>query len=351
MEENKILAPKLGVNDDFVTVGSWHVKTGDKIEKDQIIASIESTKEIQELLSEFDGYIKCLVDAGEEVKVGEEIAFVSDNLGILSKEATNEEVSSSNFQATKKAIELAKEHNIDLSKLGIDGIIREKDVLKSIDSDPKIEECKSNQIIIIGGSGLGKMSIDAIRSVGGYSIAGICDVAIDPGTDIMGVPVIGDDSVLDSRYEEGHKCVVNAIGSITHRNNSDLFFLRKKIYELVKNKGFFMPNVIHHNATIEQSATMGEGNLVFAGAYIGSDALIGNNCIINNGCIISHDCKIANHVRISPNTTLAGNVSIGENSLIGMGVTIYIGVKIGKNVVIANGVNVLSNVPDNSVVK
>ena len=230
-------------------------------------------------------------------------------------------------------------------------IIREKDVRALIAPDWEVCRSKANDIIIVSGGGLAKMCIDLIQHNKAYNIHGITDPNEKVGSEIMGIKVLGGDEVLEGLRREGYMTAVNAQGSISVDNQSGYYNLRKTLFEKIKDKGFFLPTLIHPSASVSISAQIGEGTLVFEQAIIGSDAQIGDDCIINSGAIVSHDCKIGNHTRISPGAVLAGNVEVGENSLIGMGVTIYVGAKIGRNVVIANGKDIVGNIPDNSIVR
>ena len=349
MYVKEILMPRLGVNDEYVTIGQWLIKSGEFVNKGQEIASLETSKETDNLIVESDGFVFIEIEAGEDVKVGNKIAVLTDSPKYKSDIPTNS--STINSKITAKAQAFIEKHNLDISSLAHLPLIRTKDVLMLLDSVSVIEPSKSNQVIIVGGGGLSKMCIDLINLNKSYGIYGITDYSIPVGTNILGVPVLGNDEILESLYKEGYLTAVNAIGSISIDNMSKNFSLRKNIYERIKSYGFFMPVLIHPSARIAISARIGEGSLIMENAVIGCDAIIGNDCIINTGAIISHDCRIGHHSRISPGAILAGNITIGENSLIGMGTTIYLGVKIGKNVVIANGKNIMNDIPDNSVIK
>ena len=284
------------------------------------------------------------------MRVGDKIAILAD-----SKEYAQDVLPSSatvNSKITSKAQAIIDKHHLDVSAFGHLPLIREKDVLPLLSPIETIEPSRSNQIIIVSGGGLAKMCIDLIRLNKEYGIHGVTDANIPVGTDILGVPVLGNDDILVvSLHREGYMTAVNAIGSISVDNTSKQFSLRRIIYEQIKSHGFFMPVLIQPSARVAISAQIGEGSLIMENAVVGCDAIIGNNCIINTGAIISHDCRIGHHARISPGAILAGDITIGENSLIGMGTTIYLGVKIGKNVVIANGKNIMNDIPDNSVIK
>lgn len=341
--------PRIGTNDNSVTIGSWLVKSGAYVEQGQAIAVLETTKETEELKTEKSGYLFYKTSAGEEVNVGASFAVITSEENFVFAEKSDIDIGTLNV--TKKAKALIEKYNIDLKSISHLSIIKEKDILDLVGHETKIERSKANDIVIVSGGGMAKMCIDTIRLNKGYNICGIVDAQMPKGTDIMGVDVLGDDSILPVLYNQGHLTAINGIGGIANDNSSELFTLRKQVFENLKSIGFFVPNLIHPASSIEYSAILGEGNIVLSGASIGSEAVIGNNCIINTGAIVSHDCKIGNHVKISPGAILAGNVSIGENSLIGMGVTIYIGVKVGRNVIISNGKNIFQDVPDNAVIK
>ena len=60
----EIFMPRLGVNDEYVTIGAWLVKNGDFVKKGQEIASLETTKETEYLIAESDGYLFIDVETG-----------------------------------------------------------------------------------------------------------------------------------------------------------------------------------------------------------------------------------------------------------------------------------------------
>lgn len=350
MNEIPIIVPRIGTNDDYVTIGTWLVKYGDYVKKGQEIVSLETTKETEEVQAECDGYIFYDFENGTELKVGDQLAVITDNANykFKSKKIDNEEIDN----ITNKARILAEKYHVDLSLLKEKNIIKEKDVLSLIHvTDHEIKRSKANDLIIITGGGLSKMCIDLILQNKAYNIHGITDSVKDAGTLIDGIPVLGDMSLLPELRKEGYETAINSYGSIIADNHSELFQTRKTLFEMAKSYGFFLPTLIHPTASIAVSAQLGEGVLVFEHATVGSDAIIGDDCIINTGVIVSHDCKIGAHTRISPGAILAGNVTVGENALIGMGVTVYMGVKIGTNAVIANGKTIFNDIPAGEVVK
>lgn len=350
--EQIIKMPRLTNNDDYVTLGGWCVKNGTAVKKGDILAVLETAKETVDLIAESDGYISYNIMEGIEIAVGETIAKIQD------EPVKKECVTDSSLKKTilnydnisKKALKLIEEYNIDISRFPSDKIIKEKDVLRLLNQSKSQAQSLANDILIVCGGSIARMCIDTLRAMGGYRLGGITDMYTEAGKTLMGVPYIGDVDVLEEQYKMGHRTAVNAYGGMVSSNKDKLFWARKELYEKIKSYDYFMPNLIHPKASVESSASMGEGNLIFSGAYVGSEAFIGNDCIINTGAIVSHNCVIEDHCRISPGAVLAGDVSIGENSIIGMGVTVYMKVKIGKNVIIHNGKHIFNDIPDNAVV-
>lgn len=107
---------------------------------------------------------------------------------------------------------------------------------------------------------------------------------------------------------------------------------------------------IHKTSTIDSSAIIGAGTVVYAGAVIQPNTIIGKHVIINTLASVDHDNIINDFVHVSPNATLCGLVEVGEGSHIGAGAVIIPKVKIGKWCVIGAGAVIIKDVPDYSVV-
>ena len=343
MEENmaeKILIPRLSVNDDVVTIGEWLVTDGAKVEKGQDIVVYETTKETVEGKAEADGFIHILVPQGEEKEVGALIATITATAE-AEEITTEEEAVVDERKYTEKAKALIEEYHIDVTKLPTGKIIREKDIEPLIEKPYKIRETHTNEMAIYGGGGFARIIVDLLKQTCAYKLLGIIDMKYPELPPVCGVDVIGGDEYLDTLLAKGIKKIVNAVD----------FPYRAKVYDKLKAKGFELPNLIHKTAIIETTVTMGEGNLIFAGAMVGTEAILGNDCVINAGAIVNHECIISDNCHIASGAILAGCVTVGENTMIGQGCTIYQRVTIGKNVVIQNGCHVFSDVPDGTVVK
>jgi sugar O-acyltransferase (sialic acid O-acetyltransferase NeuD family) len=208
-----------------------------------------------------------------------------------------------------------------------------------------VERFSPYHILVYGGGGHAKSVIDMIRAVGGYLIAGIVDDNLPLGTQVLGVPVLGDVNHLDELHDRGIDLAVNTVGGIGNPE------VRVKVFERLDQAGYRFPSLVHPRAMVEPTARIAEGNQVLAMAYVGSDSQVGFGCIINYGAIISHDCILADYVNLSPGGTLAGGVKVGERSQIGMQATVNLNLSVGCNVRIGNGATVKKDVPDDTMIR
>ena len=62
-----LYAPQESVNDQFLSLISVLVKTGDFVKADTLIAELETSKAVVEVMAENDGYIKVFVAANTDV--------------------------------------------------------------------------------------------------------------------------------------------------------------------------------------------------------------------------------------------------------------------------------------------
>lgn len=158
---------------------------------------------------------------------------------------------------------------------------------------------------------------------------------------IMGVPVVGDHSVIPKLMSKGVKGAIVAIG-----DNK----IRGERFEECRELGLELINAIAPTAHIAHSATIGKGVVLSTGAIICTGAHIGNNVIINTGAIVEHEDIIEDNVHIGPGTVLAGRVTVKKGSFVGIRSVVKEYVTIGENVTVGAGSVVLENIPDNAVV-
>lgn len=198
---------------------------------------------------------------------------------------------------------------------------------------------RMEDIVLIGAGGHAKSVIEAVVSGNNFRIYGLIDANLKPGEKVCGLEVIGDDSCIDKAITRGIKSFFIAVGSIGKPD------LRVRLFEMLKQRGVELPNIIHPSAVVSRFSVLGKGNFVGAKAVINAGAVTGNNCIINTSSVIEHDCELSDFVHLACGAVLSGGVRIGARTHIGAGSCVSNSLEIGSNTIIGSGSVVTENIP------
>ena len=200
-------------------------------------------------------------------------------------------------------------------------------------------------MIGIGAGGHAKVVIDILRLTDSYELFALLDLQQELwGTDVLGVPVVGDDSRLGALWEEGLRYAFIGVG---HTGNA---LSRRRAFEMAKANGFQLVSAVHPKSIIASSVDIGEGPTVMAGAVINAAARLGDDVIVNSGAIVEHDCVIGDHAHVATGSRLASGVHVGDGALVGVGASVRQLISIGRNAIIGAGAAVVSDVADDTVV-
>jgi sugar O-acyltransferase (sialic acid O-acetyltransferase NeuD family) len=200
------------------------------------------------------------------------------------------------------------------------------------------------KLIIVGGGGHAKVVIDAAISMNTFAIAGVVDTKIASDEKILGIPVLGNDTVLEKREMWRHALAMG-VGMQKAGNQ------REKLFQRLKGLDYQFPVIRHARSHIAQGVKLSEGCQVMAGAIIQTDANVGCGVIVNSNAVVEHDCQLEAYVHIAPGAVLGGNVSVGQGSLVGLGACILPGIHIGQQATIGAGTVVCKNVADGMTVR
>ncbi|MCA3360730.1 MAG: acetyltransferase [Roseomonas sp.] len=193
------------------------------------------------------------------------------------------------------------------------------------------------RILLLGAGGQGKAIADLLLSAGGFELVGFLD-ASPKASQVLGLPVLGDESLLAALAQQGITLAHPSLG-----DNAQRLAAAGRL----KEAGFALPNLTHPSALIGHGARLGDGAAVLARAVIGPEAEIGPLALINTGAIVEHDCVVGEAAHIGPGVVLAGGVRIGTGALIGAGAVVRPGLVIGEGAVIGAGAAVVENIaPD-----
>lgn len=199
----------------------------------------------------------------------------------------------------------------------------------------------NKRILLIGGGGHCKSVLDSLLDVNEYVKIGIIDKIENNGDTIMGIPILGCDDDLYNLYNEGYHYAFVTVGSIGKPS------LRIKLFNMLSEIGFEIPNIIDLSSKISKHAEISKGVFIGKYAIVNAGAVIHKGAIINSGSIVEHDCKIGAFVHLAPGAVLGGEVTIGDYSHIGSNVTVKQQVCIGSNSVIGMGSIVTKDIKDN----
>jgi sugar O-acyltransferase (sialic acid O-acetyltransferase NeuD family) len=372
MSQILVPVPLLNANEPEARLIALHIKDGQRVEKDALLFTIETTKAAADVESPAAGFVRVIASEGDTLAVGDALAFITETadetlerpapsaLSPANLQSSDLQpsagISSSNLRITKPARALAESLGFDLSMLPTDRLVTEA-VIRKLSSSQTSELPNSqfanlrstipstSQIIIYGAGGHAKAVMEVAQAVGAFRIAGIIDdnKAL-AGTFVLGIPVLGARDILPQLPGQGIYLAANGVGGIVDIG------VRIRIFELLANHGFAFPILRHPRATVEPSAIIYDGVQIFANAYVGSEAILHERCMVNTGAVVSHDCEIGAYTHIAPGALLAGHIHVGERALVGMGVTTIIGLKIGNGARIGNGAVLLADVPDRAIV-
>ncbi len=347
-----VLIPLVNPNEAEALLAALHVREGQFIQPGDLIAELETTKSNAELLAEQAGFVRGLhAEPGQTLRVGERLCYLTASLEEplpAESQPSPQPAASVTFPAdslriSEPARRLAAELNVDLDQFPPGAFITSEMIRAAAGHQTGVHP--PNALIVYGGGGHGKSLIELIRAAEEYQVVGVVDDGLSPGSEILGVPVLGGAEILPRLRRDGLQLAVNAVGGI---GNLDP---RLKVFERLAQSGFTIPTVVHPTALIEASAELAAGVQVMPFGYVGSSSRIGFGCIINTRAVVSHDCELGEYVNLAPGAILAGGVQVGARTLIGMNVTVNLEVRIGSGARIGNGATVKSDVPENGVVR
>ena len=151
------------------------------------------------------------------------------------------------------------------------------------------------------------------------------------------LPYLGDKSFLQSIPKSKIPGFVSAIGNRYYRELSYYYGLKSK----------FIPiNVISTNSTIEYSAEINDGVIIFPNTYISFNVSIGENCLIESGVVVESNTVIGNNCNIEAGSIISGNSIIKKNVIVGKNSVIAPNIIIGKNQTIDPNTFIKNSLPD-----
>lgn len=203
-------------------------------------------------------------------------------------------------------------------------------------------EFSDSTIVVFGAGGHAKSVISVLEAQARWRLAGLLEeVVTDTPRQVLGYPVLGDASALDSLHQDG---VVKAFVAIGHNKE------RYRVANMLESHSFELISVVHPSTFQMIDSTIGAGSFVSAFAIIGSECQLGRNAIVQPHAGLSHETRIGECVQFCVGATIGGQVTVGDFSFFGPGSVVYPKITIGRNVSIGANSVVDKDVPDDVVV-
>ena len=159
----KMQIPSPGESISEVEIAEWLVADGEYVDKDQIIAEIDSDKATLELPAEESGIITLKAEEGDVVEVGQIVCHIDTSVEGISKDKTNHTIGSIQNLEVKTPVKsdnsksdilspaarkLAEEKNIDVAELkgtGKSGRITKQDIILGKPAMGKVDVSKRSE--------------------------------------------------------------------------------------------------------------------------------------------------------------------------------------------------------------
>lgn len=185
-------------------------------------------------------------------------------------------------------------------------------------------------LYLVGGGGHCRSCIDVIESSTEWQIKGVFDTQQLSSEDLLNHPYLGDDMDID-KYINSENYFLVTVGQIKSSEP------RKRLYNLLKNKGAKIATVVSAHAYVSKYANIAEGVIVMHGALVNAGVRIGLNCIVNTKALLEHDVQIGDHCHISTASCVNGDVKIADDVFVGSNAVIRESICIPSQTIVAAG--------------
>ena len=192
-------------------------------------------------------------------------------------------------------------------------------------------------IIIVGAGGHAIVVADALLAAGAR-VLGFTDA--DPsrhGLTLCGLPVLGDDRILDGHTPESVQ-LANGIGGVGSRRGEPL---RRSVQQRLTAIGWTFVSLRHPSAVVSPFAHVSAGAQLLAACVVQPGAHVGEGCIVNTAAVVEHDVTLGPFVHVAPRALVCGGVCVGTNCHLGAGAVVREGLRLGADTVVGAGAVVI----------
>ena len=89
------------------------------------------------------------------------------------------------------------------------------------------------------------------------------------------------------------------------------------MYNRAKKEGLVPRTLISKDAYIHDTASIGQGSIIYPGVKIMTNVILGENCVVLPNTVINHDTQVGDFSIINSSCVLNGGIQLGNNCYLG----------------------------------
>jgi sugar O-acyltransferase (sialic acid O-acetyltransferase NeuD family) len=195
------------------------------------------------------------------------------------------------------------------------------------------------RIAIIGSGHLGQQIAYHIHHDSSDKVVAFFDEFQPLNTIIDQIPVIGGNQDVITKYQQNEFDVILIAIGYKHLD------AKKELFQSLEGKIPFH-TFIHSSCYRDQSASIGQGSVIYPGCVIDQNVTIEDNVLMNISCTVAHDTVIGKHSFLSPSVAIAGFVNVKEQCIIGINSTIIDNITMTAKTQIGGGGVVIKDIDE-----
>jgi acetyltransferase-like isoleucine patch superfamily enzyme len=381
----EIILTREDANTEVALLTEWLAPDGAEVRKGDPVCVVETTKASLEFEAPGTGTLVHLYEGGAEVELGRTIALIAESIDELEEararrddtpSTPREATAPSQRKATKKAVELAERHGIDLDAIDKQGFITGEDVEALVAAqaaaeepvDPVLAGVSIENVTLPASLALeetvgavdetlleslrtepdGFRALSSEEKVAAYREHGAVigeGVVLDAGTLIVAPRIVLGDGVRIGAGGTIECDEIAAIGAVTHFGPGlDLRCRRAFVGAGVHASGSIAIGGGGHRdpwatLTIGDSAFLGDSAFV----NVCRPVLIGSEVFLTmRSMIVTHNIG---HSLLEGFENRFAAVVLEDRSQIGLGTVVYAGCRVGREAIVASNSYVVSDIP------
>jgi acetyltransferase-like isoleucine patch superfamily enzyme len=358
-----IMIPTTDVNSETAIVTAWRVPDRSPVRAGELVAEVETSKAVLDVVSPDSGHLLRGAEEGEEISLVKPLAYLfptsvelEQHAARLADAAMQAAIATSEgVRATAPATRRAAELGVDLASLPGGELVTVKMVEAAAgngatapppDLPLPLDAPSGVERVVVIGAALGATQVIDILAAD-TSKRAIAIVDDDPSLwagRVAGVPIVGGTQQLEDLFAKGFlDSAVIAVGTSIPA--------RKRLRELCGALGIPLTNAIDRTARICADVELGTGNVICAYCHFGVGTRVGDNNMLSAYNSFDHHNVLGSDIATGPGCMTSGLVRIGDGARLGTGIFIQPHVEIGAGVQVASGAVIVTSVPTAHAVK